>query len=71
MQDWKSHVLRRPDAARALRRDLGLRQPYMDPNLCDPAAHGQFISDLLKRGMARRSPAHGREGALGASAVNE
>eukprot|EP00959_Pyramimonas_sp_CCMP1952_P356525 7466280-Pyramimonas_sp.AAC.1 len=59
LQDWRAHVLRPPAEAAALRRDLGLAQPYIDPKRRRPATYGEFIAELLARGMLRLSPARG------------
>ena len=55
--------------AAALRRDLGLAQPYIDPKLRHPATYGDFIAELRGRGMLRLSPARGRRGLLGVFVV--
>ena len=69
LQDWKAHMLRPPAEAAALRHDLGLRQPYIDPELRHPATYGKFIAELRERGMLRLSPAEGRRGLLGVFVV--
>ncbi|CAK0809171.1 unnamed protein product [Prorocentrum cordatum] len=53
-KDWQAHVLIPLAEAAALRRDLGLRRPCIDPKLRHPAICGVFIAALRGRGRRRR-----------------
>eukprot|EP00959_Pyramimonas_sp_CCMP1952_P446222 9342539-Pyramimonas_sp.AAC.1 len=57
LRDLTTNVRRPPAAAAGLRSELGLRRPYLDPALRDHGVHGDFVTGLVSRGMARLVPA--------------
>ena len=50
-KDWRKRMLRPVDDAARLKAELGLHTPYSDPVIRDGKRYGQFLADLLERGL--------------------
>ena len=56
LRDLTANMRRPPAAAAALRSELGLRQPYVDPAFRHQRVYADFIKGMLERGMVRLVP---------------